>query len=408
MIFHRLIRTALATVLLAALPGAALAQDEELTSPEGPEWLLTSYYVEDAAELVPVPFPIEPTLLLQDSVASGFAGCNQFSGSYELDGGSLRFSEEMSVTLALCEDPAQSIEDAYMALLSEVDGWAIDVGVLELNDDFGEVILTFETPSIMWTPSQLAALMTTLAELRTSVDDLQVGIDTLREDVETLNVPKVRQRVKKLETDNRDVKKRLEELEDAPASGPDPGTSQPGSFTSAEKVLLKGIPPRIASLCTPLRSSLPKSTRGAVTCRPNTNAVSSVDYYLMNGPDAASEFGSVMNQFNVPDAVSADQTCEQGVKSQRQWVGGGWQAEGCYRTGGTAQLRIIDNAADCKKLKVDGKNMPNPAIYMALQGSDLERVHSWATKNMPADTTQLTSITQPIPSNLGNSPSCGI
>jgi len=405
---RRLISTALVTSLVVLLPGTALAQLDEPAGPEGPEWVLTSYYVEDAAELVAVPFPVEPTLRLQDGVASGFAGCNQFSGSYELDGGSLRFSEEMSVTLALCDDPAQSVEDAYLALLSEVDGWIIDMGVLELTNQFGEVALTLETPSIMWTPSQMAALMTALAELRTSVEEVETGLETLSGDVEALNVPKLRQRIKNLETDNRDIKKRLKQIEDGATSDPPPDSSQPSSFSSAERVLLKGIPTRIANSCRPLRSSLPKSTRGAVTCRPNTNAVSSVDYYLMNGADAAAEFGSVMDRFNVPDVVAEDQTCAQGVKSQRVAFGGGWQAEGCFRTAGTAQVRFIDNAADCRKLKVNKKTMPNPAIYMALQGSDLERVYSWATKNMPADSSQLTSITQPIPSNLGTSPSCGV
>ena len=170
---HRRLRTALAATLAVALPGSALAQSEVPDTPEGPEWVLTSYYLEEAAELAPVPFPVEPTLLLQEGVASGLAGCNQFSGSYEIDGGALRFSEEMSVTLALCDDPAQSIEDAYLALLSEVDGWIIDTSTLELTNQFGEVILAFETPSIMWTSSQMAALMATLAELRTGLDLLQ-------------------------------------------------------------------------------------------------------------------------------------------------------------------------------------------------------------------------------------------
>jgi heat shock protein HslJ len=405
---HRLISTALATTLLVALPGAALAQAEAIESPEGPEWVLTSYYVEEAAELVPVPFPVEPTLLLQDGVASGFAGCNQFSGSYEIDGGSLRFSEEMSVTLALCDDPAQSIEGAYLALLSEVDGWIIDTSALQLTNQFGEVILTYETPSIMWTPSQVSALMTALAELRTSVEELEAGLETLSNDVEALNVPGLRQRITKLQTTDRNVKKRLQALEEASGTGSSSQPSQPATFSSAEKVLLKGIPTRIANFCRPLRSSLPKSTRAAVTCTPNTNAVSTVDYYLMNGADAAAEFGSVMSQFNVPDVAAEDRTCAEGVKSQRVAFGGGWQAEGCFRTAGTAQVRFIDNAADCRKLRVNKKTMPNPAIYMALQGSDLERVYSWATRNVPADSNQLTSITQPIPSNLGTSPSCGV
>jgi hypothetical protein len=254
----------------------------------------------------------------------------------------------------------------------------------------------------------MTALMETIAELRTGLDDLEGEMGTLREEVEQLNVTALRQRVKNIDSKRKDVEKRVKALEDAASASPPSGSTQTASFNAAEKVLLKGIPARIANTCSPLRSSLPKSTRGAVTCRPNTNAVSSVDYYLMNGADAAAEFSSVMNQFNVPDVVAADQTCAQGVKSQRFTFGSGWQAEGCFRTGGTAQVRFIDNAADCRKLRVNKKTMPNPAIYMALQGSDLERVYSWATRNVPAGANQLTSITQPIPSNLGTSPSCGV
>jgi hypothetical protein len=116
----------------------------------------------------------------------------------------------------------------------------------------------------------------------------------------------------------------------------------------------------------------------------------------------------VMTQFNVPDVVAADQTCAEGVKSQRRSFGAGWRAEGCYRTNGQAEVRFIDNAAACKKLKVNGKTMPNPAVYIALQGTDndVAAVYRWATKDLAEGSDQLTSITQPIPSNLGVSPSC--
>ena len=126
----------------------------------------------------------------------------------------------------------------------------------------------------------------------------------------------------------------------------------------------------------------------------------------MGGDDAARAFGNVMDTFNVPEPTAADQTCEQGVKSQRIWVGGGWQAEGCYRTNKQAQLRFNDNATDCKRLKVGGKNLASPTFYIALQGADndLAKLHAWATRNKPSG--QLTSLTQDIPSNLGVSPSC--
>ena len=112
-----------------------------------------------------VPFreTAQPTLLLQDGVASGFAGCNQFSGSYELDGGALRFSEEMSVTLALCDEPAQGVEDAYLALLSEVDGWISKVDVAPI-DDTGWCAILIDEYVADDSPNKFARLVDRLLE----------------------------------------------------------------------------------------------------------------------------------------------------------------------------------------------------------------------------------------------------
>jgi heat shock protein HslJ len=403
---ERFIRTALVATLAISLPAATAAQVEEPTGPEGTDWTLTGYFDGELGELVTVPFEVEPTLLLQDGTASGSGGCNQFSGGYEIDEGSLSFSDELTVTVALCEDPEQSVEDAYLALLGEVDGWVIDEGVLELNDDFGDVILTFEVPGALWTTSQVAALLATISALQDETAALRTEIETLRSDTEALNVTRLRERIKVLESENRKLTNRVQELERAPSVDPTPRPRQTTSFTSAERTLLKGIPTRIANRCRPLRSSLPKGTRAAVSCAPNTSTVASVDYYLMEGARAAAAFANEMDQFNVPDATAADQTCEQGVKSQRQWVGNGWQAEGCYRANKRAELRFIDNATDCKKLRVDGTNVASPTFLIHLQGSnnDVSAVHDWATRNLPAG--QRTSITQPIPSTLGLSPSC--
>ena len=83
---------------------------------------------------------------------------------------------------------------------------------------------------------------------------------------------------------------------------------------------------------------------------------------MLEGSSAAQAFGTAMDTYNVPDAVAADQTCEQGVKSQRQWLGNGWQADGCYRYNQRAELRFVDNATDCKKLKVGDKTMVDTLI----------------------------------------------
>lgn len=401
MIRSRLVSTTIASVLLLSLPGAALAQDEG-PSLEGTDWSLVTYYDDEAGEFDTVPFEVSPTLRLEDGTASGFGGCNSFSGSYDVDGSSLTFSDELSVTLASCEGPAQEVEDAYLAALGQVGSWSTDVERLELYDVLGDLVLAFEVPSITWTPTQLATLLGAL-------EGLQSEIDTLRDDTDSLNVPRLRERIKALEKENKSITARLEELEDAPTVDPTPNPRATGlSFNNAEKVLLKGIPARIANRCTPLRSQLPKGTQAAVSCRPNTNVVSSVDYFLLEGSRAVTEFGSVMTNYNVPEVGPGGQSCADGTKSQALILGNGWQAEGCYRENKTAQLRFVDNATDCKKLRVAGRTLDSPAFYIALQGTDqnVARAYEWATKGLGAGSNQLTSITQYIPSNAAASPAC--
>jgi heat shock protein HslJ len=404
---QRTITTVLGTVLLAGLPLTAIAQDEEPLTPEGVEWVLTSYDDGVSVEPVVVPFDVRPTLRLEDGIASGYAGCNEFSGTYELDGSSLTFSDELSVTLVFCDGPAQDVEDAYLAALGNVNGWSIEDDSLQLYDGLGEAILTFEVPTILWAPSQLTSLLTTLEAVELTLTELQSGLDTLRDDTDALNVPTLRQRIRALETENAELQDRVESLEDAALLEPAPRRPTT-TFTSAERVLLQGIPTRIGNRCRPLRSALPKGTRAAVTCAPSSNVVSSVDYYLLEGRRAAARFGALMDEYNVEEALSDSQTCEQGVKSQRTRFVGGWQAEGCYRENRRAQLRFVDNATDCRRLRVGEHTLPSPAFLIELQGTsnDVAGVYAWATRNLPSGSSQLTTITRFIPSRLGTSPSC--
>ena len=426
-IHSRLTTAVLATALLASVPGATLAQDEAPTGPENVDWSLIRYYDEEGGEFADVPFAVQPTLRLEDGTASGFAGCNDFSGSYELDGSSLTFGEEMSITLAFCEGPGQLIEDSYLAALGQVGSWSIEGQQLQLYDKLGQVgswsiegqqlqlydnlgdpSLTFEVPSILWTPTQVATLQAAFEAMQLTSTELRSEIDTLRADTDALNVPRLRERIKALEAENKQLIKRVNALEDGPKVDPTPRPQTTTTLSAAEKVLLKGIPTRIANYCSPLRSSLPKGTQAAVTCRPNTKVVSSVDYFLLEGERAATQFGSVMSTYNVPETTAGGQSCVDGVKSQRYTIGNGWQAEGCFRENKQAQLRFVDNATDCKKLKVGGRTLSSPAFYIALQGAnnDVARVYDWATRNLDPESRQLTSITQYIPSNAAASPSC--
>ena len=395
MIRNRPLATLLAAAILVLAPAMASAQDTIL-SPEGTTWKLTSYAPD--GDIIPVPFGVSATLLLLAGQASGSGGCNTFSGTYQLAGPSLTFGDDVSQTFKLCVDEdVQAVEEAYLAALPRVAGWTLIGNALQLSDGQGRILLTFEVPAIGLTSSEMAGLIATL-------QGLQDGFASLRQEVRRLNVDRLRERVRALEATAEELRDQVSSLEET--SGP--GTEGNG-FTQAEGILLEGIPTRIASTCLPARSGLPAGTLAALQCQPNTTTVSTLVYYLMEGEDAAAAFADDMATFNVPEASSASATCATGTKSQRRYVGGGWQAEGCYRTGGRAEVRFVDNATDCRQLRAAGQRMLNPAIYMTLQGSDgdVAGVHQWATRSVGSASPQITSITQLIERpNAPVSPGC--
>lgn len=363
MIRYRLVTTLLTGALAITMPSAVAAQDGTV-GPEGTDWKLSAYLADD--EIMAVPFGISAGLLLEAGRASGSGGCNTFSGSYQLDGTALTFSDEFATTMKLCGEDIQAVEDEYLAVLPQVSGWAIAGDVLELRDEFGDTLLAFELPSISLTASELAGLVTILSGFRSELDGLRSEIGTLRRDMTGLNVDRLRERIKVLERDRDRLQDQVAALEESARATPQPPST---SFSAAETILLEAIPARISSRCTPLRSELPKGAKAGVACVPNSSAVASVDYYLLEGSDAAAVFQDTMETFNVPEATSESATCATGDKSQRIFIGSGWQSEGCYRTAGKAELRFVDNATDCRQLKVGGKRLKSPALYIALQGA---------------------------------------
>ena len=67
-----------------------------------------------------------PTLVMEDGNAAGNASCNQYGGSYDLDGSSITFGPLFSTEM-FCGDPGvMDQEAAYLTALESVDGWAID------------------------------------------------------------------------------------------------------------------------------------------------------------------------------------------------------------------------------------------------------------------------------------------
>jgi heat shock protein HslJ len=117
--------------------GAACGGDDDDAgdgpSLEGTAWTLAGGVdtVEDAV----------PTLTLEDGTASGFGGCNQFTGGYEVDGDTISLGP-LASTMMACPDDVTAVETAYLPALEAADAWAIDGGELVLSKD-GEETLRF-------------------------------------------------------------------------------------------------------------------------------------------------------------------------------------------------------------------------------------------------------------------------
>lgn len=371
----RLIGALVAVLFVVTIPFAVLAQDEP-ASPEGSRWDLTAYSLD--GELVPVPWTVDAMLQLDAGVADGDGGCDAFTGSYVLDGESLTFGEESARTLAACPEEETTVEEAYLTALPRVTTWTISDGALQLSDGSGGVILAFEQPSIALTARDVAAILADLEVLRSDVDELTKAAEKTAD---------LRKRVSTLQTELKKVRSQLKAQKAAAAES---------AFTSAEQVLLKGIPAAIRGTCVPRRSQNPSGTIAAVQCAPGTATVADMAYYLMDGPAASKVFEQRMDENGVTDR---GKRCSEGQRTKTYWIGGGVTTEGCYRNdSGKASLRFLEPANGCRQVRVDGRWIKRPTIYVAVLGpdGDIAELADWATDGGTADPSVLTkAIKQP-------------
>ena len=122
--------------LAAALLAGGCGGDDDGPPLEGTEWALASG--------VDVPEDADPpTLLLEEGNASGFGGCNTFTGGYELDGDSISIGP-LAGTLMACELQKMTVEGAYMPALEAADAWSIDGDELVISSG-GEETLRFSS-----------------------------------------------------------------------------------------------------------------------------------------------------------------------------------------------------------------------------------------------------------------------
>ena len=90
---------------------------------EGAAWQLKELPGPQSAALGQLTRPV--TIRFESGRLSGFAGCNNFSGSYTLDGDQLKIGPVASTQMA-CPEPGSSIENAFHKALSGTLRYAVD------------------------------------------------------------------------------------------------------------------------------------------------------------------------------------------------------------------------------------------------------------------------------------------
>ena len=117
---------------------------------EGAVWRLKELPGPQSAALARLTRPV--TVRFESGRLSGFAGCNNFSGSYQLDGDRLTIGPVASTQMA-CPEPGSSIENAFHAALAGTLRYAVDGDSLTTTTASGATLRFMREP-----PPQLAGV----------------------------------------------------------------------------------------------------------------------------------------------------------------------------------------------------------------------------------------------------------
>jgi heat shock protein HslJ len=121
----------------------------------------------------PVPATVEVTAIFDAAgTVSGSGGCNQYNGTYTLDGDSIQIGG-LAATRMACEDDVMAIEDAYLSALEAAATWSVSDGSLTLADAGSQHTLEFTGESGGASFTSLTDAAWTLSQ----VDDVTVPAD---------------------------------------------------------------------------------------------------------------------------------------------------------------------------------------------------------------------------------------
>ena len=103
---------------------------------DGSTWKVTSYNNNRQA-VVGVLGDAEITLSFADGEVSGSAGCNNFHGTYVVEGDRIEFGPARTTRMT-CEEPLMTQEQQFLAALASAVTWRIDGNVLDMHRADGE------------------------------------------------------------------------------------------------------------------------------------------------------------------------------------------------------------------------------------------------------------------------------
>ena len=116
---------------------------EEVTL-EGTTWILQSYGESDNLKTVLADTEITATFNSDDGMVEGSAGCNNYSGSYEVEDNQLSISEPIIATEILCTEPEGIIEQEQEYLAALQLAGSFEIGDNELRINCGSQSLIFQ------------------------------------------------------------------------------------------------------------------------------------------------------------------------------------------------------------------------------------------------------------------------
>ena len=130
------------TPAATATPAATETPSAQTSNLEGQTWKL-DWYLDSQGKQTKVLAGTEITAEFKDGNLAGNAGCNNYFGTYQVDGNTLKVSGIGSTMMACLETGVMEQEQAYLAALEQSATFQAQADSLQIADAGGKTILAY-------------------------------------------------------------------------------------------------------------------------------------------------------------------------------------------------------------------------------------------------------------------------